>query len=610
MRHRRCVCRNNLSSRNSEHLDHVLALIAFADEHLRATEQGPPVFLNYPPQPHNMAKRAAFEDLERTVDSPASKRARVEDAQDADLPIRNGRTNGIADAAQQENEALEEAEAPIQIKDAYDEEADEPALPAPMRQAAPTEGYSDLYLDTIKRSLLDFDFEKLCSVTLSNINVYACLVCGTYYQGRGHKSQAYFHALEVGHHVYINMESKKVYVLPEGYEVKTKSLDDIRYVVDPTFAKEDVMKLDKTHPQAWDLQGRKYVPGYVGINNIKANDYFNSVCHALTHVPPLRNYFMLEDLSKRNQLVQRFSILLRKIWNPKAFKAHVSPHELLQEISQRSSKRFSLTEQADPADFLSWFLNNLHLSLGGSKTKPKSSIVQKIFQGTMKVESQQITARADAQDRLRFEDAAINSTITPFMILTLDLPPSPLFQDDRAKNIIPQIPLTDVLCKYDGVRAQERLNTRLRYRLMHPLPPYLIMHVKRFSPNKFLQEQRNPTIVTFSPRSLDMSPYVEPNPSLHPTGDPVVYDLVANVTHEGVRVRDDSVEGEAEKKVWRVQLVDRGVDDEKKAKGEGSERWWEVQDLFVRMVETELLSTKEAYVMIWERRKTKAKGKA
>lgn len=39
------------------------------------------------------------------------------------------------------------------------------------------------YLDTIDRSILDFDFEKLCSVSLLNNNVYACLVCGKYFQG-------------------------------------------------------------------------------------------------------------------------------------------------------------------------------------------------------------------------------------------------------------------------------------------------------------------------------------------------------------------------------------------------------------------------------------------
>jgi hypothetical protein len=39
------------------------------------------------------------------------------------------------------------------------------------------------YLDTVNRMRLDFDFEKLCSVSLTHSNVYACLVCGRYYQG-------------------------------------------------------------------------------------------------------------------------------------------------------------------------------------------------------------------------------------------------------------------------------------------------------------------------------------------------------------------------------------------------------------------------------------------
>ena len=176
------------------------------------------------------------------------------------------------------------------------------------------------------------------------------------------------------------------------------------------------------------------------MNNIKANDYFNVVVQALTHITPLRNFFMLENLSERPELIQRFSVLVRKIWNTRAFKSHVSPHELLQQVSRQSQKRFDLLNQSDPADFLSWFLNNLHLALGGSKTKPGSSMVQKIFQGKLKVESQEITAKADANDRLRFEDAGEVLTETNrFLMLTLDLPPAPLFQDELDKNAIPQV---------------------------------------------------------------------------------------------------------------------------------------------------------------------------
>ena len=226
-----------------------------------------------------MVKRQAEESLEDVLatDSPASKKARVDDLPDLH-PQTNGsshqlRASGLTDgekrqedkkngddvftAADKEDEVSEES-----LGEPVDQD-EKSAYSATSRQQAPTEGFSDLYLDTINRSVLDFDFEKLCSVTLSNINVYACLVCGKYYQGRGPKSHAYFHALEVGHHVYVNMQTKRVYVLPEGYEVKGKSLDDIKFVVDPQLAREEVMQLDSEAKDAWDLSGRKYRPGMI-----------------------------------------------------------------------------------------------------------------------------------------------------------------------------------------------------------------------------------------------------------------------------------------------------------------------------------------------------------
>ena len=86
---------------------------------------------------------------------------------------------------------------------------------------------SDLYLDTVRlvisivihlyshcskinRAVLDFDFEKVCSVSLSNINIYGCLVCGKYFQGRGRNSYAYSHSIHDDHHVFINLETTKV----------------------------------------------------------------------------------------------------------------------------------------------------------------------------------------------------------------------------------------------------------------------------------------------------------------------------------------------------------------------------------------------------------------
>ena len=38
------------------------------------------------------------------------------------------------------------------------------------------------HLDIIYRGVLDFDFDKLCSMSLSMINCYTCLVYGKYFQ--------------------------------------------------------------------------------------------------------------------------------------------------------------------------------------------------------------------------------------------------------------------------------------------------------------------------------------------------------------------------------------------------------------------------------------------
>ena len=41
-------------------------------------------------------------------------------------------------------------------------------------------------------------------------------------------------------------------------------------------------------------------------------------------------------------------------------------------------------------------------------------------------------------------NAEIKTTISPFLFLTLDLPPPPLFQDEFEKNIIPQVTFLDL----------------------------------------------------------------------------------------------------------------------------------------------------------------------
>lgn len=49
-------------------------------------------------------------------------------------------------------------------------------------------------------------------------------------------------------------------------------------VINPTYTLESIKQLD-THPQliAYDLNKNKYTPGFIGLNNLKANDYVNVI---------------------------------------------------------------------------------------------------------------------------------------------------------------------------------------------------------------------------------------------------------------------------------------------------------------------------------------------
>lgn len=147
-------------------------------------------------------------------------------------------------------------------------------------------------------------------------------------------------------------------------------------MLNPVFTQESIRYLSSPRhlrTPSFDLSNKPYTPGFIGLNNIKRNDHLNVVIHSLLHVPPLRDYLLLSRFThKEPELLKRFAALAKKLWNPRLFKAQVSPHEFLQEVVRVSAGRFKITELGDPADFLQWLLNRLHLDMGGTK-KPNSS---------------------------------------------------------------------------------------------------------------------------------------------------------------------------------------------------------------------------------------------
>lgn len=57
-----------------------------------------------------------------------------------------------------------------------------------------------------------------------------------------------------------------------------------QYVLKPTFAKQHITSLDKQAKLSRAYDGTTYLPGIVGLNNIKANDYANAVLQVPCHL--------------------------------------------------------------------------------------------------------------------------------------------------------------------------------------------------------------------------------------------------------------------------------------------------------------------------------------
>eukprot|EP00048_Salpingoeca_helianthica_P020502 m.6919 g.6919 ORF g.6919 m.6919 type:complete len:504 (-) comp4895_c0_seq1:43-1554(-) len=463
------------------------------------------------------------------------------------------------------------------------EEVEDKPLPPKARKAEDEERSRHCpYLDTINRAILDFDFEKLCSISLSNQNVYACLVCGKYFQGRGKGTHAYTHSLQMFHHVFLNLETLKFYCLPDNYEVIDSSLEDIKFVLKPSFSGEAVKTLDASNKLSLSLDGTQYLPGAVGLNNIKANDYVNAVVQCLAHVPPLRDFFLREEnyAFTKDPLVVTLGELMRKLWNPRAFKTHVSPHELLQAVTSASGRRFKIIQQSDPAEFLTWLLNALHPRL----RRGKRSIISDTFQGHMDITTCKLPPISDTAQLQAIDpnDEQYKPVVqdSPFYCLTLDLPPAPLFQDDT--HLIPQVPLFELLNKFDGVTEKEYKETFMKKKFqLTALPDYLIVVVKRFTKNYFFKE-KNSTIVNFPIRGIDFKDYLKEVPEA--MAGAYKYDLLANLAQ-------DSVPG-TQLFSYRTHINHKG-----------SKHWYDIQDLTVTETLPQMIPLSESYIQIWERQK-------
>ena len=195
-----------------------------------------------------------------------------------------------------------------------------------------------------------------------------------------------------------------------------------------------------------------------------------------------------------------------------------------------SFKRFKIGQQKDPAELICWTLAALHSALTSinPKTNARSSVISKTCQGLIevnkfipKLRGNYDTDRNPPKAKFLTERQFTHQIIkTPFWyiyiyiyiaflyiyrMLTLDLPPCPLFKEQGKQMSIPQVPLFNLLRKFDGRNSVEEAVTGVKKTYtIRKLPKFLILHTKRIMKNNYFLE-KNPTIVSYPIRGLNLS---------------------------------------------------------------------------------------------------------
>uniref|UniRef100_H2Y010 ubiquitinyl hydrolase 1 n=1 Tax=Ciona intestinalis TaxID=7719 RepID=H2Y010_CIOIN len=221
------------------------------------------------------------------------------------------------------------------------------------------------------------------------------------------------------------------------------------------------------------------------------------------------------------------------------------------------------------------------------------TVVESMFPPQMKIYSRKIpnpeTPEELKQKLLKEDEYQEKMEKSPFLYLALDLPAAPLYKDELEHNIIPQVPLATLLAKFNGMTEKEykgkRDSTMKRFEITR-LPPYLIFYIKRFTKNLFFIE-KNPTIVNFPVTNIDLEELVAADADVPHT----CYDLMANIVHDG-----DPNEGKGS---YRVHILHQG-----------SNQWYELQDLHVSDILPQMITLSEAYIQIWALRTDKSKPPA
>lgn len=87
----------------------------------------------------------------------------------------------------------------------------------------------------------------------------------------------------------------KVFSIPDDEEIDDKSLDVIKYNLNPLYTNEMIQTLDTEKIIGRSLEGVQFTAGNVGLNDLKNTSFANVIIQLLARVKPFRDFCLLDQ---------------------------------------------------------------------------------------------------------------------------------------------------------------------------------------------------------------------------------------------------------------------------------------------------------------------------
>lgn len=358
---------------------------------------------------------------------------------------------------------------------------------------------------------LNFDRERICSVTLSSANLFMCLTCGEIFQGQSNNTPAFNHSVDFAsdgdesmlqHRIFIALHNFYIYQMPEMQELDMDNTDALLNLIkancNPSVTDVSIQKCQSY------LNHNDYYTGYTPLmSGATFDSHVSTVLHMLNQIRPLIKSILLryDRDTEKTPFEQAFVNILKKQWNPNMIKPCVSLIEFEAQL-QMAYPEFAKLPR-DPRFVYLWMIN--HFS-----DKSVIQTIDHIMKGKIEV------CKTPLDTQTLLPNGSSTKTQTLFTILSLDLPTVSVFKQRNLVSIHDSNAVqntTSLKSLVDSKLHKPHVSKDSKFQLEYTVrtcPKYMVLHFNRFGDSLLSNGDkgttRNKAIVEYQPEMFEFFP--------------------------------------------------------------------------------------------------------